>query len=239
MHFIILTLYPEMLTSFLESGLLNKAQEDGKITVETVNFREYGLGRHRSVDAPPYGGGAGMLLRPEPVIDALEACDSRFPGQKLRKVLISPQGTPYRQKKAWELSQTDIPLVLICGRFEGFDERIRDYIDEEISIGDYILMGGEIAAMAIIESVSRLVPGVVGNHESLDQESFNRGLLEHDQYTRPFEYRGRTVPEILLSGNHQKIKEWCQDNAIRKTREKRWDLYERCFPDKSKRQSHD
>lgn len=231
MHFIVLTLYPELFSSFLAGGLLNKAREEGRITVETVNFRDHGLGNHRSVDAPPYGGGAGMLLRPEPIIESLEECDARFPGQRLRKILISPQGMPYRQEKARELRESGDPVVLICGRFEGFDERIRHYIDEEISIGDFILMGGEIAAMAIIESVSRLIPGVVGNEESLDQESFNKGLLEHDQYTRPFDYRGYKVPEILLSGNHQKIKEWCQINAIQKTREKRRDLFDRYFPE--------
>ncbi len=231
MHFIVLTLYPELFSSFLTSGLLNKAREDGKITIETVNFRKHGLGKHLSVDAPPYGGGAGMLLRPEPIIETLGDCERRYPGQKLHKVLISPQGDPYKQERARTLSRIASPVVLICGRFEGFDERIRRHIDEEISIGDFIMMGGEIAAMAIIESVSRLIPGVVGNEESLDLESFNQGLLEHDQYTRPFEYKGDKVPEVLLSGNHQKIAEWCQTNAIRKTREKRKDLYSRYSPE--------
>lgn len=231
MHFIVLTLYPELFSSFLASGLLNKAREDGKITIEIIDFRKHGLGKHRSVDSPPYGGGAGMLLRPEPIIDTLEECEKRFPGQKLHKVLISPQGEPYRQETARKLSCEEDPLVLICGRFEGFDNRIRHYVDAEISIGDFILMGGEIAAMAVIESVSRLIPGVVGNRESLDLESFNRGLLEHDQYTRPYNYRGYQVPEILLSGNHQKIEEWCQNNAIRKTREKRPDLYDGIVPE--------
>jgi len=231
MHFIVLTLYPEMFSSFLSCGLLNRAQEEGTIEIETVNFRKHGLGKHHSVDAPPYGGGAGMLLRPEPIIETLEECDRQYPGQSLHKVLISPQGVPYKQEKARAFSRIQGPVVLICGRFEGFDERIRHYIDEEISIGDYILMGGEIGAMAIIESVSRLIPGVVGNEESLDQESFNRMLLEHDQYTRPFDYRGHKVPEVLLSGNHQKIKEWCQTNANQKTRDKRQDLYYCGFPE--------
>jgi len=225
MHFIVLTLYPELFDSFLACGLLKKAQEDRKITVEVVNFRQYGVGKHRNVDAPPYGGGAGMLLRPEPVVEALEACETCYPGKKLHKVLICPQGTPYCQEKAWVLSRTENPVTLICGRFEGFDERIRYYVDEAISIGDFILMGGEIAAMAIIESVSRLIPGVVGNRESLDLESFHLGLLEHDQYTRPFDFRGHEVPEILLSGNHQKIREWCRSNAVCKTRRKRPDLF--------------
>ncbi len=230
MHFIVLTLYPEMFTSFLSSGLLNKAREEGTIEIETVNFRKHGFGKHRSVDASPYGGGAGMLLRLEPIIETLNDCEKRYPGQKLRKILISPQGVPFHQKKARELSRMSDPVVLICGRFEGFDDRIRHYVDEEISIGDFILMGGEIASMAIIESVSRLVPGVVGNQESLEQESFNRDLLEHDQYTRPFEYEGHKVPEVLVSGNHQKIKEWCQTNAIQKTRGKRRDIYRRYHP---------
>lgn len=224
MHFIVLTLYPEMFDSFLGCGLLNKARQEGRITIETVDVRMHGLGRHRSVDAPPYGGGAGMLLRPEPIIETLDDCARQYSDRTLHKVLISPQGVPFRQEKARELSRKQDPVVLICGRFEGFDQRVRHFIDEEISLGDFILMGGEVVAMAIIESVSRLIPDVVGNRESLDQESFNQGLLEHDQYTRPPEFRGLSVPDILLSGNHQKIREWCQQNAIEKTRARRQDL---------------
>ncbi|MBU2644257.1 tRNA (guanosine(37)-N1)-methyltransferase TrmD [bacterium] len=231
MHFIVLTLYPEMFSSFLSSGLLNRAQEDGKIEIETINFRKHGLGKHHRVDAPPYGGGAGMLLRLEPIIATLNDCERQYQDKKLHRILISPQGVPFQQDRARQLSQIENPVVLICGRFEGFDDRIRHYVDEEISIGDFILMGGEIAAMAIIESVSRLIPGVVGNQASLEQESFNQDLLEHDQYTRPFDYEGYKVPDILISGNHQKIKEWCETNAIRKTREKRRDLYRQDDPD--------
>ncbi|NQU63851.1 MAG: tRNA (guanosine(37)-N1)-methyltransferase TrmD [SAR324 cluster bacterium] len=228
MHFIVLTLYPEMFSSFLSSGLLKRAQEEGKIEVETVNFRKHGHGKHHSVDAPPYGGGAGMLLRLEPIIETLNDCEKKYPGQKLLKVLISPQGGRFHQKRASQLSQLKCPIILICGRFEGFDNRIRHYVDEELSIGDFIMMGGEIAAMAIIESVSRLIPGVVGNQVSIEQESFSQDLLEHDQYTRPFNYEGHKVPDVLISGNHQKIKEWCQTNAIQKTRGRRQDIYSRC-----------
>ena len=220
-----------MFSSFLASGLLSKAREEGRIEIETVNFRKHGHGKHHSVDAPPYGGGAGMLLRPEPIIETLKECEKQYQGQKLRKILISPQGEPFRQKRANQLSRMKDPVVLICGRFEGFDHRIRHYVDEEISIGDFIMMGGEIAAMAIIESVSRLIPGVVGNQESLEQESFNRDLLEHDQYTRPFDYEGHKVPDVLISGDHQKIKEWCQTNAIQKTRERRQDIYTHYNPE--------
>ena len=176
------------------------------------------------MDDAPYGGGAGMVLRPEPVIKALEECERMTPSGKMNKILISPQGFRFTQNKAEKLSRSNLPIALICGRFEGFDERIRSYIDEEISIGDYILLGGEIAAMVIIEAVSRLVPGVVGNHESLNSESFSGGLLEYAQYTKPMAFRGQKVPEILLSGNHRKIAEWRKESALAKTKIRRFDL---------------
>ncbi|MCP4750569.1 MAG: tRNA (guanosine(37)-N1)-methyltransferase TrmD [Proteobacteria bacterium] len=227
MHFIVLTLYPEIFSSFLGSGLIRKAQDEAKITVETINFRKHGIGKHCHVDAPPYGGGAGMLLRPEPIVRTLEDCETRTGGSGLRKILISPQGKTFDQDKAREFSRISTPVVLVCGRFEGFDERIRHFVDEEISLGDFVLMGGEVAAMAIIESVVRLVPGVIGNRGSLEQESFSHDLLEYSQYTRPYDFEGHKVPEVLLSGNHGKIKEWCEADSLRKTREKRSDIYRR------------
>ncbi len=205
-------------------SLIQKALENKLIDIETVNFRKFGFGKQLKVDDTPYGGGAGMVLRPEPIIQALEECEKTVPGHKTHRVLVSPQGTPFTQAKAKELSALTLPIALICGRFEGFDERVRSYTDEEISIGDYVLLGGEVAAMVIIEAVSRLVPGVIGNPESLRIESFNKHLLEHAQYTKPIEFRGDKVPEVLVSGNHQKIDSWRKESAITKTRAKRKDL---------------
>lgn len=213
-----------MFLSFLSQGLIAKAIEEELIGVELIDFRKYGIGKHRKVDAPPYGGGAGMVLRPEPIIDALEDLDSKCQGKPCYRVLVSPQGDRFHQKRAMALSRESDPIALICGRFEGFDERIRQYVDEEISLGDFILMGGEIAAMAIVESVGRLVPGVIGNRDSLTHESFSQGMLEYAQYTKPVVFRGDAVPEVLTSGNHQAIEAWRRKNAADKTRQRRSDL---------------
>ena len=231
MRFFILTIYPEVFSSFLSTGLIGRALNEKRIEVETIDFRKHGIGRHAHVDAAPYGGGAGMLLRPEPILETLEELETRFEKQKLHKILISPRGKPFNQAKAKELSKRTEPLVLVCGRFEGFDERIRQFVDEEISIGDFVLMGGEVASMSIIEAVSRLIPGVIGNESSLEQESFGNHLLEHAQYTRPQEFRGKQVPDVLLSGDHQKIRNWRQADALEKTRENRADLYEKFLQD--------
>ena len=230
MKYHILTLFPEIFDSFLSQSLVQKAVEKELISFEFHNFRDFGLGKHAQVDDMPYGGGAGMVIRPEPVIDTLEARQL----MSTRKVLISPRGTVWNQAKAREYSQLDIPVTFICGRYEGFDARISDYVDEEISIGDYVMMGGEVAVMAIIESVSRLLPGVVGNLDSTLEESFGQTLLEYDQFTRPAEFRGEKVPDILVSGNHQKIRDWRLDNARLRTRERRpdlWRMYQRLSPD--------
>ena len=231
--FILLTLYPDIFSSFLAAGLIKKAVSEKRIEVEVIDFRKHGLGRHAHVDASPYGGGAGMLLRPEPIVQTLEELEFMYDHQQLHKILISPRGKRFDQEKAKELSHHPNPLVFICGRFEGFDERIRHFVNEEISIGDFVLMGGEVAAMAVVESVSRLIPGVLGNESSLERESFRHHLLEHEQYTRPFEYKGLKVPDILLSGDHQKIRQWRQADAIKKTREYRHDLYEKYLQDES------
>lgn len=222
-RFIVLTLYPEMFDSFLSTGLLGKAIAEERIQVELVNYRSRGIGRHHSVDDTPYGGGAGMVLRVEPIAWTLKELDQK----PTRKILLSPRGEPFRQEKARELADDGSSIALICGRFEGFDERVRTYVDEEISLGDYIMMGGEVGAMAIIESVGRLIPGVIGNSESLKTESFSQDLLEYAQYTKPVEFEGQRVPEVLMSGNHQKIEEWREMDAIRKTRENRGDIYRR------------
>jgi tRNA (guanine37-N1)-methyltransferase len=227
MHFIVLTLYPELFVSFLTCGLLSKAQAEGSIRIETVNFRKHGIGKHHSVDAPPYGGGAGMLLRVEPIVNTLEEIEQGLDGPKPYRILLSPQGEPLVQSKVRRLSDLDRPIALICGRFEGFDQRLRFFIDAEIGVGDFVMMGGEVAAMAIIEATCRLIPGVIGNDASLAQESFSDHLLEYSQYTRPMEYKGHRVPEILVSGDHGKIARWRLQDAIAKTQVRRSDLYDR------------
>lgn len=226
-QFEVLSVYPEIFTSFLSQGLICKAINENHLKVDLVNFRKHGLGKHLKIDASPYGGGAGMVLRPEPIVDTLEEREERLKPGRLHKVLISPQGKPFHQGKAVEFSKFRDPISLICGRFEGFDERIRHFVDEEISMGDFILMGGEVAAMAIIEAVARLTPGVIGNEESIKQESFSQDLLEYSQYTRPVEYRGIRVPEVLTSGNHLEIENWRKQDSLLKTKKKRQDLLDK------------
>lgn len=220
----VFTLFPEILSSFAEETLIKRGIEDGKIGLELVNYRDWGLGKHKKVDAPPYGGGAGMVIRPEPIVSALRDTEERL-GERIHKILITPQGRPLTQRRADELSRLESPIGLICGRFEGFDERIRSYVDEEISLGDFILLGGEVAAMAIIEATSRLSHEVIGNQESTEEESFSTDLLEYAQYTKPVEFEGAEVPEVLRSGNHQKIAQWRLENAENRTRQRRPDLY--------------
>jgi len=221
MQFHVLTIFPEMFTSPLSASLLKKAQDKGIVSCTVHNLRNYTTDKHRSVDDSPYGGGQGMVMKPEPVVAALEGvCQSLSTPWR---ILLSPQGPPLTQAKVVELAQRE-SLVLLCGRYEGIDERIRPFIDEELSIGDYILSGGEIAALVIIDAVARLIPGVVGNQESVEEESFSHGLLEYPHYTRPEEFRGMRVPEVLLSGNHAKIADWRRQQSLLRTRERRPDL---------------
>lgn len=226
LNFFIFTIFPELFNGFASQSLVKKGIENQKFSIKTVNFREFGIGKHRKVDDTPYGGGAGMLLRPEPIVDAIEDCEKKLNGRKLYKILISPQGKPFNQSKAISLSKLDADIGLICGRFEGFDERIRDFVDEEISLGDFILFGGEIPAMAIIEAIGRLIPGVVGNNDSLINESFQKDLLEYAQYTKPISFRDKVVPEVLISGHHQKIEDWREASSINRTKKNRSDLYQ-------------
>jgi tRNA (guanine37-N1)-methyltransferase len=222
MDFEIVTLFPEMFASLLEASLLGKAIAAGRIRVLLTNPRDFTADRHRSVDDAPYGGGVGMVLRPEPLVEAIEAIlATRGPAHR---ILFSPAGTPLRQARVRELSA--LPrLLLVCGRYEGIDERVRELaIDEELSVGDFVLTGGELAAMAVIDSVSRYVPGVLGEATSTDEESFSRDLLEYPQYTRPPEYRGLRVPDVLLSGNHAKIREFREAESLARTRARRPDL---------------
>jgi tRNA (guanine37-N1)-methyltransferase len=221
----VLTLFPRMVRAPLEESILGKALGKGLLRVEVTDIRDYAEGKHRVTDDVPYGGGAGMVMKPEPLVAAIEAARQRQPGARV--VLLSPQGAPFAQRKAQEMAGRGA-LVLVCGRYEGVDERVLGWVDEEISLGDFVLNGGEIAALAVIEAVARLVPGVLGNELSTQAESFSaEGLLEGPQYTRPPEFRGLKVPEVLLSGDHGKIARWRKEQAVARTRERRPDLLTR------------
>ncbi len=226
LRFEILTLFPELFQPFLQEGLLSRAVAHERLEVTLNPFRRFGRGKHQQVDDEPYGGGPGMVLRTEPIWEALQDCEERHAqqGRAVHKILLTPQGTPFNQGKARELSQREETLVLICGRYEGFDERIRTFVDEEISGGDFICLGGEVIALTLLEAVGRLVPGVLGNADSSVQESFSEALLEFPQYTRPPEFRGLKVPDVLLSGNHQRIAAWRRDQAKQRTAQRRPDL---------------
>lgn len=221
----VLTLFPRMIAAPLEESILGKAREKGLLRVQVTDIRDFADGKHRVTDDVPYGGGAGMVMKPEPLVAAIEAARQRQPGAPV--ILMSPQGARFGQAKAQELA-SERALILICGRYEGVDERVLRWVDEEISIGDFVLTGGEIAALAVIDAMARLVPGVLGNVLSAQAESFSgEGLLEGPQYTRPPEFRGLRVPEILLSGDHGKIAQWRQEQAVARTRERRPDLLTR------------
>lgn len=221
MRFIILTLFPEAFGSYLNVSLLKRALAKKLIKIELKNLRVFGEGPHKSVDQRPYGGGAGMVLRVDILDKALKSL--KFKKKKSKVILLTPQGQKFDQKIAQKLSKFDT-LILICGRYEGFDERIRGLVDMEISIGDFVLTGGEIPALAILDTVARLVPGVVGKEESLVHESFSEGMLEYPQYTRPENYKGKKVPKVLLTGHHAKITEWRKSEALKRTKKRRPDL---------------
>lgn len=216
----ILTLFPEMFDGFIKTSIIKRAIEKKLLEVNLINFREYSPLNNKQVDDTPYGGGSGMVLRCEPIFECLDALDTK----DAYIILLSPEGTKYTEKDARRLKEHK-HLIFICGHYEGFDERIKSRVDEVISIGDFILTGGEIPAMAIVDSVARLVPGVITN-ESLDSESFNDGLLDYPIYTKPAEYRGLKVPDILLSGNHKLIEEYRKIEQLKKTKELRPDLLE-------------
>ena len=222
----VLSIFPEMFAGVLGHSILKKAAEKQAVTYDIINFRDYADNRHQTVDDYPYGGGAGMVLKPQPIFDAVEDLVNRSGGAKPRVILMCPQGESYTQKKAEELSKED-HLIFICGHYEGYDERIREHlVTDEISIGDYVLTGGELGAMVVIDSVVRLLPGVLGQEESHIQDSFSTGFLEHPHYTRPSEFRGMKVPEVLLSGNHRLIEEWRMKESLRRTLSRRPDLLE-------------
>ena len=218
MEIIVLSLFPKMFDGFLSESIIKRAIDKNIVNIRVINFRDYSVYNNNQVDDTPYGGGAGMVLMCDPIFRCLD--EIRDDGSEV--VLLSPEGNIYNQEKAREYKNIK-KLIIICGHYEGFDERIKEEADEIVSVGDYILTGGEIGAMAIMDSVIRLVPGVI-NNESLDDESFNDGLLDYPVYTKPEEYRGKKVPSILLSGNHQKIKNYRHNERIRVTKEKRPDL---------------
>ncbi|MDX8365042.1 tRNA (guanosine(37)-N1)-methyltransferase TrmD [Cytobacillus sp. IB215665] len=219
----ILTLFPEMFEGVFGHSILKKAQDKEAVSLKATNFREYTTNKHGKVDDYPYGGGAGMVLTPQPIFSAIEDLSKEI-NTNPRIILMCPQGEKFNQSKAKELSTED-HIVFICGHYEGYDERIREHlVTDEISIGDFVLTGGELASMVVIDSVVRLLPGVLGNDESAVEESFSMGLLEHPQYTRPANFQDHQVPDVLLSGNHQRISEWRQKESLRRTLLRRPDL---------------
>ena len=223
MHVDILTLFPEMFPGVFSSSFLKKAREKGNFSYNLVNYRDYTTNKHNKVDDYPYGGGAGMVLSPQPIFDAVESIQ-KDKKKKTRIILMCPQGETYTQQKAEELAKEE-ELIVICGHYEGYDERIREHlVTDEISIGDYVLTGGELGAMVLVDSVVRLLPDVLGNEESAPQDSFSTGLLEYPHYTRPAEFRGMKVPDVLLSGNHARIDQWRREQSLRRTYERRQDL---------------
>ena len=227
-RFEVLTLFPGLFGPFVAEGLIGRAHDQGLVAIEAIDLRPFGIGKHRAVDGEPYGGGAGMVMRPEPVYEAVRSRGAAAENETLRRILVTPQGRPFDQAKARELAGRPENLLFICGRYEGFDERIRALADEEISGGDYIALGGEVVAMAIIESVTRLIPGVLGNPRSIEEASFSgdglAGGLEYPQYTRPAEFEGMRVPEVLVSGNHEAIARWRKEQAALRTRQRRPEL---------------
>ena len=224
-RFDVLSIFPEMLQSPLEFSLLKKAREKGLIEVGLHNIRDWAQDKHRMTDDAPYGGGCGMVMKVEPVARAVAAVKQA--GEASLVVLLTPQGEIFNQTIAAELARQK-QIILICGRYEGFDERIREHLaDREISLGDYILTGGELSALVVIDATARLIPGVLGNDASASRESFSQGLLEYPQYTRPAEYSGWSVPEVLLSGNHAQIERWQRIEALRRTWRRRPELLEK------------
>lgn len=258
MHFHILTLFPEMVLNGLATSILGRASQKGLISVNALNIRDYTLDKHKKVDDYPYGGGAGMLMQAQPVFDAYQAVveqieDRKKPeveatkvlGEKqLRVIYVTPQGEVFTQKKAAELAQEE-DLVFLCGHYEGIDERVlQEIVTDYISIGDYVLTGGELPAMVMIDTISRLVPGVLNNGESAETESHSNGLLEYPQYSRPEVWHEKRVPEVLLSGHHANIDKWRLEQALQRTKERRPEMYEAYMeahppkPPKKRRKKH-
>ena len=229
MDFTVLTLFPELVAAFFGHGMIHRGIERNLIAGKAVNIRDFSCDRHKTVDDRPYGGGSGMVMKPEPLEEAISFAKKRTPEAKV--ILMTPQGTRFDQKKACEIAEGMKGLIFICGRYEGIDERVyTQLVDEEISIGDYVMTGGELAAMAIIDSVSRMIPGVLGSSASSQSDSFIDDRLEYAQYTRPEVFNDLPVPGVLLSGNHEKIRQWRKRSSLQRTFMKRPDLFETQAP---------
>lgn len=225
MRVAVVTLFPELFAPFSQVSFVKRGIETGALSLELEDLRPHGLGKHKSVDDTPYGGGSGMVMRVDCVVAAIESAEQKLGGRSHR-VLLTPQGERIRQPLVRQLSEKPL-ITMICGRYEGFDERVRSFVDQELSLGDFILTGGEVAAMSLIEGCVRLLPGVLGNAESPREESFSEelgGMLEYPQYTRPAEFRGQPVPEILKSGDHGKVAAWRREQTLVRTRARRPDL---------------
>jgi len=222
MRFDVLTLFPDLFSSFLKETILGRAVKAGLVDIRLINIRSFARGRHLVTDDRPFGGGEGMVMKPGPILRALESIDRTKDRSPV--LLLTPQGRTFDQPLAWELSRME-QIILVCGRYEGVDERIRtSSVDLELSIGDYVLSGGEMAAMVVMDAVSRLVPGVLGGERSAQEDSFEEGLLEYPQYTRPRVFKNQEVPDVLLSGDHEKIRVWRRTESLKRTLERRPDL---------------
>ena len=226
MDFTVLTIFPEMLDVFFAHGIIRRAIEAGSISAGSIDIRDFATGKHREVDDRPYGGGNGMVMKPEPLAAAIRHAKGIHPDA--RTVLLTPQGRVFSQKTAEEMARSCRDLILVCGRYEGVDERVsRTLIDEELSVGDYVLTGGETAAMIVVEAVTRLIPGVLGGEQSAEKDTFVNGRVEHAHYTRPPVFEDQAVPETLLSGNHAAIEQWRLEDSLKRTFLKRPDLLSR------------
>ena len=228
MKFHVLTLFPEMVSGGLNTSILGRAMQNDLISLETINIRDYTLDKHKKVDDYPYGGGAGMLMQAQPIYDAYQSIVEKSKKKnRIRTIYVTPQGPVFNQDMAKELANEE-ELIFLCGHYEGVDERVlEEIVTDYVSIGDYVLTGGELPAMVMIDAISRMVPGVLSNTESKDTESFENCLLEHPQYSRPEEWHGKKVPEVLLSGHHKNIEKWRLEQSIERTKERRPDLHEK------------
>lgn len=234
--FQVITVFPDMIQAAMASGVFSQAQKSTLLTLECINPRDFTTDIHRTVDDRPFGGGDGMIMLPEPLEKSIEKAKMQNP--QARVIYLSPQGAPLSHEKARSLSQSQ-GLILLCGRYGGVDQRLlNQFVDEEISIGDYVLSGGELGACVVMDAVSRFIPGVLGHHESADKDSFAEGLLEHPNYTRPREYRGEKTPEVLLSGHHKKIQEWKELVSFLVTLQKRPDLIDKTHSAKTLQQAY-
>lgn len=222
MRFEILTVFPSMITDYVSESILGKAREKDLLEVTATDVRDYATNKHRNTDDTPYGGGAGMVMKVESLVGAIEAAKARLPEAKV--IVMSPRGRTFTQDRAKAMAASG-SAILVCGRYEGIDERALAFVDEELSLGDFVLTGGELAALCVVDAVARLVPGVLGNAESASTESFEANLLEHPQYTRPVEFRGLRVPEVLQGGDHARIARWRRWHALKLTQERRPDLF--------------